>query len=96
MARDPARRYENAGALARALRAAASLEALTPPPARRRDMEGRAVIPRIAADNLGRGQPRPDEPTRRGDAAPPRRSGPDDPTHRERCQAAADARAASP
>jgi serine/threonine-protein kinase len=49
------------------------MEPPTPPPAHRREIEGRAVIPRAAADNLAPRRTPSDEVTRRGEAAPPRR-----------------------
>jgi hypothetical protein len=65
LARDPAQRYQSAGALANALRAAARGQ---PAP-----VAGRAGVP--AADNMAWRRSAPDDATRKGDAAPPRRGG---------------------
>jgi serine/threonine-protein kinase len=74
LARDPADRYQSAGTFARALHAAAGAQ---PIPA-----AARAVAP-SAADSLAWRRSAPDEATRKGDAAPPRRPGPhDQPTRR--------------
>jgi serine/threonine-protein kinase len=74
MARRPEGRYETAGELARALRSAAGLEPLTPPPGTLRAPDPRAVVPRMAAAELAR-QAGADATTLRGDATSgPRRS----------------------
>ncbi len=71
MARDPHDRYDSAGEFARALRAATGLEPPTPPPAMRRPLEGRAVVPRPAADALARPGPgTADQATRKGTVVP--------------------------
>jgi len=71
MARRPDDRYQRASMFAHALSAVAAME---PPPARRREIEGRAVVPRIAPQDIAR-RPAADDTTRKGDAAPPIRSG---------------------
>ena len=71
MARRPADRYSTAGAFAQALGAAAGMDQPTPPPARRRDVEGRVVVPRVAVEGLTRQQANMDAVTRKGAAAPP-------------------------
>ncbi|HEU4327000.1 MAG TPA: serine/threonine-protein kinase [Roseiflexaceae bacterium] len=68
IARDPAQRYRTPGEFARAFRMALSGDQPTPPPAYFQGMEGRAVVPRIAAEGYARGNA--DAPTQRGDAAP--------------------------
>ena len=71
MARRPADRYSTAGAFAQALGAAAGMDQPTPPPARRRDAEGRVVVPRVAVEGLTRQHADMDAVTRKGVAAPP-------------------------
>lgn len=73
MALRPEERYQTASAFARALRSAAGLDLPTPPPAARYGPDPRAVVPRVAADELTRNSgPTPDagEPTRRGVVRP--------------------------
>lgn len=48
LARSPAQRFQRAGELARALRSAAGIEPPTPPPALRRNADGRMVVPSVA------------------------------------------------
>jgi len=72
LARGPSERYQSAGEFARALRSAAGLELPTPPPALRRDTDGRALVPGVAVGQLGRNSPPTNsQPTRQGNAAPP-------------------------
>jgi len=72
LARNPKQRYGSAGEFARALRSAAGLELPTPPPALHRDTDGRAVVPSVAVNKLGRSSvPINLQPTRQGTAAPP-------------------------
>jgi len=72
VARRPDDRYRTAGEFAHALRAAAGMELPTPPPARRRDHDGRVVVPRLAADDMVRWQADPaDQVTRKGTVVPP-------------------------
>ncbi len=71
IARDPAQRYRTPGEFARAFRMALSGDQPTPPPAYFQGMEGRAVVPRIAAEGYARGSA--EAPTQRGDAVPTRR-----------------------
>jgi serine/threonine-protein kinase len=71
MARRPDDRYQRAGIFARALSAVAGMES---PPARRREIEGHNVVPRVASQDMSR-RATADDTTRKGDAAPPIRSG---------------------
>jgi len=54
LARDPRQRHSSAGEFARALRSAAGMEPATPPPAIRRTIDGRAVVPQVAVGDLAR------------------------------------------
>jgi serine/threonine-protein kinase len=69
LAREPAQRYQSAGALANALRAAARGRLAPVGPA----VAGRAAVP--TPDNLAWRHSAPDDATRKGDAAPPHRGG---------------------
>jgi serine/threonine-protein kinase len=72
LARDPRQRYSSAGEFARALRSAAGMEPETPPPARRRTSDGRAVVPQVAVGDLAQPPAAVDEQlTRKGTIVPP-------------------------
>ncbi len=72
LAREPEQRYRSAGELARALRSATGLDLPTPPPALRRESDGRAVVPRVAVDDLSIPTVEATaQATRKGDGAPP-------------------------
>jgi serine/threonine-protein kinase len=71
LARDPDQRYRSAGEFARALRAATGVEPATPPPALRRAVDGRAVVPQVAVDDMARpAVSTADQPTRKGTVVP--------------------------
>ncbi|HEY3229822.1 MAG TPA: serine/threonine-protein kinase [Roseiflexaceae bacterium] len=76
MARRPDDRYQRAGMFARALSAVAGMEAPASPPDRHHAIEGRAVVPRVAPQDVAR-RPATDDATRKGDASPPVRYPPD-------------------
>jgi serine/threonine-protein kinase len=69
--RDPRQRYASAGEFARALRSAAGMAMATPPPAMRREVDGRAVVPQLAVGELAQQSAGlADQPTRRGAISP--------------------------
>lgn len=88
LARDPAERYARAGDFARALRAAAAMEAPTPPPARARPIEGRAVVPGVAVDGLAQRRASPQDATVQADNRPTVRGGGPPRWRARRCRAA--------
>jgi serine/threonine-protein kinase len=71
LARRPDERYRTASEFAHALRAAAGMELPTPPPARRRDQDGRVVVPRLAADDMVRRDNLAGATTRKGAVVAP-------------------------
>jgi serine/threonine-protein kinase len=71
LARAPEQRYRSAGEFARALRSAAGMAMATPPPAMRRELDSRAVVPQVALNDIA--QPNgvvADQPTRKGTIVP--------------------------
>jgi hypothetical protein len=71
LAREPEQRYRSAGEFARALGSAAGMATATPPPAMRREVDARAVVPQVALNDIAQpGALLADQPTRKGTAVP--------------------------